>query len=394
MTATGKPRVLLLSAYDAGSHQRWRRQLVISQPAFDWHCLTLPPRHFRWRIRGNPLSWFNEPLFQARWDLLVATSMVDLATLRGLFPALAAAPALLYMHENQFAYPVSAGQHASLDPQMVNLYAALSADRVLFNSDWNRVSFLQGVQALLDTLPDAVPSGVVERLTAKSSVLPVPIDDPHDRPGVRPFNADNPHLPWNHRRGGVSRGGPVLIVWAARWEYDKAPDRLLAIMRELERRGTDYRMCILGERFRNAPVEFETIHEEFSHRLDQFGHADTREEYLQWLGCADLVLSTAIHEFQGLAVLEAVAKRCIPVLPDRQVYPELFGRHYVYRDCGEDIEAEAIEAANMIELQGRKLRDGTGEVPSVRDFGEAVLNEKYKEVLGQTMSRDTSQRTF
>lgn len=330
MTTTDKPRVLLLSAYDAGSHQRWRQQLVASQPAFDWHCLTLPPRHFRWRIRGNPLSWLDEPLLQARWDLLVVTSMVDLATLRGLVPSLAVTPALLYMHENQFSYPVSSGQHASLDPQMVNLYAALSADRVLFNSDWNRVSFLQGVQALLDRLPDALPSGVVELLTGKSSVLPVPIDDRHFRAREQPFDAGNPHLLWNHR-----------------WEYDKAPERLLSLLDRLAERGQSFRLSVVGEQFRRQPEAMASLQTRFADQIEHWGYLPS-DDYESLLGSADLVISTALHDFQGLAMLEAMAGGCLALAPDRLAYPEYVPASQCYTSRPDDAQAEADHAVAVL----------------------------------------------
>lgn len=134
MPSTAQPRILLLSAYDAGSHQRWREQLVASQPDFDWEVLALPPRFFRWRIRGNALTWLQEPALKAHYDLLVVTSMVDLASLKGFHPHLAGTPTILYMHENQFAYPDSGRQHSSAEPKIVNLYSAVAADKVLFNS--------------------------------------------------------------------------------------------------------------------------------------------------------------------------------------------------------------------------------------------------------------------
>ena len=105
--------------------------------------------------------------------------MVDLASLRGFVPSLANFPTLVYCHENQFAYPDNPDQPGrnqfnNLDAVMVSLYTALCADRLVFNSAYNRQTFLTGVSRLLRTLPDYVPPGIDERL-AGSSVMPVPV---------------------------------------------------------------------------------------------------------------------------------------------------------------------------------------------------------------------------
>ncbi|HMW49077.1 MAG TPA: DUF3524 domain-containing protein, partial [Cellvibrionaceae bacterium] len=118
-------RILLLSAYDAPSHRYWRQGLIDQLSDYRFTCLTLPPRHFNWRIRGNPISWLDAPQLTAAYDLILATSMVDLATLRGLVPALSRTPCIYYCHENQFAYPESPRQMRPLEPLMVTLYGAL-----------------------------------------------------------------------------------------------------------------------------------------------------------------------------------------------------------------------------------------------------------------------------
>ena len=151
------------------------RGLIENLTSCIFTCLTLPPRHFNWRIRGNPLSWLNRPELQAQYDLVLATSMVDLATLRGLVPNLTRVPCILYCHENQFAYPESLHQNRPLEPLMVNLYSALACDALVFNSDWNRRSFMHGVEQLLSKMPDQKPAGLLEQLAAKAEVLPVPL---------------------------------------------------------------------------------------------------------------------------------------------------------------------------------------------------------------------------
>ena len=76
--------VLLLSAYDAPSHRYWREGLAGYFVDYCFTQLTLPPRYFSWRIRGNSLSWgwTREDVLTRDYDMLVATSLVaSLSTL-------------------------------------------------------------------------------------------------------------------------------------------------------------------------------------------------------------------------------------------------------------------------------------------------------------------------
>lgn len=326
------PRILLLSGYDAASHKRWRSQLTGMFGDYHWHTLALPPRFFRWRIRGNPLSWLNQPALKQRWDLVIATSMVDLASLRGFHPHLAQTPCVLYMHENQFAFPVSKKQQSSAEPQMVNLYSAISADQVVFNSAWNRDSFLDGARDFLDQMPDQVPDGLIAGLRDKSRIIPVPIEDRLFVVREKDYNRDCPHLLWNHR-----------------WEYDKGPDRLLRLLQVLDQRGLPFRLSVVGERFRNHPEAFDQIREQFSGQIEQWGFLDNRDDYDRLLSQADIVLSTAVHDFQGLAMLEAMASGCIPLVPDRLAYREYAPTRCRYNSHEKDARLEANAAADGLE---------------------------------------------
>jgi len=326
------PRILLLSGYDAASHRRWRDQLTEMFGSYHWHTLSLPPRFFRWRIRGNALTWLNEAALQQRWDLVIATSMVDLASVRGFHPRLANTPCLLYMHENQFAFPVSERQRSSAEPQVVNLYSALAADSVIFNSAWNRDSFLQGARAFLDRMPDGVPADLTEGLRRKSSVTPVPIEDrlfDARRTGV---DWDRPHLLWNHR-----------------WEYYKGPERLLGLLEVLAQRSVPFRLSVVGEGFRRYPKVFDEIKRQFAERIEHWGFIESRDDYDCLLQRADIVVSTALHDFQGLSMLEAMASGCVALAPDRLAYPEYVPETGRYQSHEQDAGAEALAAADRLE---------------------------------------------
>jgi len=348
------PTVLLLSAYRADSHAAWADWLCNAFPAFTWQRAELPGRHFRWRIRGNPLSWVDEFSGPAP-DALVATSMVDLATLRGLHPALAHVPALYYFHENQFAYPVGEHQARSIEPQMVQLYGALAADQVVFNSRFNRDSFLDGVGQLLARMPDAVPGGIVERLTARTAVLPVPI-----RP-VAPAAADRDER---------------LILWNHRWEYDKAPDAFADAVLELARRGLDFRLALLGARPPRAPAPLQALRQRFGERIVADGRVP-RAEYQAILGRAGIAVSTALHEFQGLAMLEAVGAGAAPLVPDALAYTEQYPAEYRY---------PAGNGAALVDRLACWLTSGPPAPPGIRPWTEAALLPAWQPALQSLLS--------
>lgn len=320
-------RILLLSAYDAVSHRYWREGMVAALPEHDWTVLTLPPRFFSWRIRGNSLSWAvgQQALLEQGFDMVLATSMVDLATLRGLVPGLATTPSVVYFHENQFAYPRSSVAHTSIEPQMVNLYSALAAQRIVFNSDYNRQSFFSGVSSLLAKMPDAVPADVVSRLSARAQVIPVPLG----RDVFEPSKSPKPEV--------------LTLVWNHRWEYDKAPEIFFQAVQGLAKQGVEFRIHLLGQQFREVPALFSDMRETLKNQIETWGWVASRENYLDILRRSHLAVSTARHDFQGLAVLEAVASGCIPVVPNRLAYPEWFGESFRYASTDED-SAQEVQA--------------------------------------------------
>lgn len=362
-------KVLLLSAYDAQSHRHWCDSLERMFPGWQWTRLSLPARHFGWRVRGNPLYWSQaeRETLEQPFDLLIATSMVDLATLRGLVPALAAVPSVLYFHENQFDYPARPQQASVLEAQMVSLYAALAADRLVFNSRYNQDSFLAGCQTLLQRLPDFIPPGIVEQLAARSSVLPVPV-------AVEPRQ---PEVHAGYTAGEAFPGRPLRLLWLGRFEYDKGAAGLLACLRQLESTAMAYELAVIGQQFRDSPAEFGQIESEFGHRLVRFGYLPEAASYYQWLQAADIVLSTADHEFQGLAVLEAVMSGCLPLVPDRLAYAEMYPPEFRYPSQASDREQEAEGAVARLQELASKLAAGRLRPPPMERFSPNSLQPDY-----------------
>lgn len=247
---------------------------------------------------------------------LLCSTFVDVALLKALLPPQwRKIPIATYYHENQFAYPVRNEDQRDLHFGITNLTTALASDQLAFNSAYNLETFLSGCCSLLKKAPDIALPDAEPLIRAKSIVLPPPLDfsaiDALDRTGCD--------------------GSPV-ILWNHRWEHDKNPERFFTTLFELERRGVDFRLIVLGQSFRRQPPIFAEARQRLQHRLLHFGYAPSRQEYLQWLHRADLVVSTADHEFFGLSVLEAVRAGCRPLLPKRLAYPELFPQEYLYEE--------------------------------------------------------------
>ena len=75
---------------------------------------------------------------------------------------------------------------------------------------------------------------------------------------------------------------------------------------------------------------FDKAKDRLSNKVLHFGYVDAREDYCSWLKRCDIVVSTSLHEFFGISVVEAVRAGCRPLLPNRLSYPELFTEEFLY----------------------------------------------------------------
>jgi glycosyltransferase involved in cell wall biosynthesis len=343
-------------------------------PQYHWTQLALPPRHFNWRIRGNSLQWAltERATLTKTFDLLIATSMVDLASLRGFIPALAGIPSVLYFHENQFDYPPGRQQESNVEPQLVPIYSAICADRIVFNSTFNRRSFLEGARSLFQRLPDIDADSVLGRLK-QSTVIPVPLVDSsrHSKPA----------LP-----------GPLQVIWNHRWEYDKGPELLLQLAHLICQNQLPLRLHIVGEQFRQRPGQFDEIDRLLSAHArangweaGSFGFIEQSEDYQALLRSGDVVLSTALHDFQGLAVQEACQAGCTPLAPDDLVYPEYLGAEFLYQRGADDLATAAEICRRLQQWHALKLAARALPKPDLQRYQMTAVASQYNDLFRELL---------
>lgn len=324
--ASSWPRWLLLEPYYGGSH-RYLTDALIDRLPVDFELLSLPPRKWKWRMRGAALHFarqlqVREAELEAKGPFagLFVTSLMDVAALRGLLPAsLRGVPLVVYCHENQLRYPIQVEDKRDYHYAWTNLQSLMAADRIRWNSAYNRDSFLEELPQFLRRLPDARPRGLVGSIEERSEVLPVPLELGEAQTAKS--------------RAEVRRG-PCRLVWNHRWEHDKGPRVFFKALRQLVDEQVDFEVAILGQSFQRRPLIFDQAREWLGARAISWGFLESRQEYLKVLAGSDFVVSTARHEFQGLAVLEAAACGAIPLVPDALAYPEIWPRELRYEKGG------------------------------------------------------------
>jgi len=315
---TVQPRFLLLEPYYGGSHrafiQGMQRNLTIT-----FTVLSMPAH--KWKMRMQLAApWFAEEtgaLIRSgeRFDGILCSTFLDSALLKALLcKQNIHLPLLIYFHENQFAYPNRLEDPAGYQFSALNFTSALAADRLAFNSRYNFDTFIRGMEKYLKKSADIQVTHLAGEVAAKSEVL---------YPGID-FSAID-------RQKEDSRSEIPVIVWNHRWEHDKDPATFFKAMGELAQQEIDFRLVILGQSFVKKPVVFERAMERLNKNIIHIGYVKSRTEYARLLRRGNIVVSTARQEFFGMSVLEGVRAGCLPVVPDRLAYQEIFPGEYRYR---------------------------------------------------------------
>jgi len=301
--------ILALEPYYGGSHRAFLDGLSKAS-GHNWTLLTLPAHKWKWRMRHSAITFASRaaeiPKNRRNWDLLFCSDMLNLAEFAALAPVeIARLPKVIYFHENQLTYPVRVEDGRDYQFAMTNLTGLLAADAVWFNSQFHMDSFLGALVKFLKSMPDHQPFEAIDKIRTKSSVHP---------PGI-------PDFPIRRAR----KAGPLRILWAARWEHDKKPEDFFEALSMLKKKKISFRLSVIGQSFRDRPAIFDKAHSIFKEHIDLWGYQKSRDDYERALRQADVIVSTANHEFFGIGVLEAVAAGAYPLVPERLSYPEILG---------------------------------------------------------------------
>lgn len=302
--------VLIVDAHGAGSHVRTNSLLE----RFSRHDLRV--------IQPEPLHWRQQALtahyrlaaelasIEAEWtpDVIIFSGTFNIAALLEMAPSrFRSARRVAYFHESQWIYPSHSGDSRPFIVQ--HLDAVLVADEAWFNSRYHLLVFQTSVKDLSsDAVPDATIKSVLQRLQTSARVVYPPVN-------------------LNSLPAPTTNTTPQRLIWNARWDYDKRPDRLIMMLKDIAISGFNPEILILGTGGTNP----DAVSADIGQNAYIPGHLDSREDYELHLAGGGVIVSTADHEFFGVGVLEAVLAGAVPVLPDDLAYPETLPSAWFYR---------------------------------------------------------------
>ncbi|XP_006799191.1 glycosyltransferase-like domain-containing protein 1 [Neolamprologus brichardi] len=352
---TPPPHILLVEAFYGGSHKQLMD--LLKENIAGCSVFTLPAKKWHWRARTAALYFSQTIPACPSYRLLFSSSVLSLCELAALRPDLARLKKVLYFHENQLLYPVRRHQDRDFQYGYNQVLSCLVADVVVFNSRFNMDSFLSSIPSFMNKIPDHRPKDLDRLIRPKCVVLNFPLQFPDvsrflpkhkllqrpteqsrvddimlqgEQQQSRAHDEDAPRCEQPAEGGMASQVKPLHIVWPHRWEHDKNPELFFSTLLRLKERGLDFHLSVLGETFTDVPEIFSSSRLLLDSHILNWGFLPSKEDYLRVLCEADVVVSTANHEFFGVAMLEAVHCGCFPLCPKALVYPEIFPAQYLY----------------------------------------------------------------
>jgi glycosyltransferase involved in cell wall biosynthesis len=300
--------ILVIEPYYSGSHKAFIKGLK-SNSSHTIIPIKLNYQGWKWRMHGDSvtLAELTKQVTQPI-DVLMTSSMTNLPAFLALTnPRFAHTPKIMYMHDNQFTRPIPEGETRDMTYCYINYVSMLSADTLLFPSQFQLNDLLEALPEFLDHYPGDKHHHTVDLIRDKSVVMHPGLD-------LHYFDTHNDTRAQNKR--------PV-IVWNQRWQFDRNPAMFFRILNRLNDIDLTFDLILAGDSKEGKPKEFEKAWKRFGSQIQHFGFVEDKEAYSKLLHKGDIVVSTATYEFFCVSIMEAIYCGCHPLVPNALHYPEL-----------------------------------------------------------------------
>jgi len=251
-------------------------------------------------------------------DLILATDMLDLSA----FLAMAKIDkqkikTALYFHENQITYPWNTKDDEAQKEKnhhygFINFTSCLSADKIYFNSNFHKNSFIHTLPAFLKIFPSFGHQKYIDEISSKSQVLSIGLNLQSTNAQEKNSTSTLPCFLWNHR-----------------WEHDKNPEVFFNTLYQLKENQIAFELIVLGKSYARQPPIFAEAKEHLKDEIIHFGYVESAETYQQLLDRANILLVTSNQDFFGISIVEAISSGLYPILPYRLAYPEHIAKEKV-----------------------------------------------------------------
>lgn len=300
--------ILAVEPFYSGSHKAFLKGLQ-QHSEHNIIPISLSYKGRKWKMHGDSVllagmaGEVEQPI-----DLLFISSMTNLPAFLALTnPRFASVPKVMYMHENQFTQPMPEGEERDLTYCYINYLSMLTADRLIFSSEFHKNDFLRALPGFLENYPDDKHYSTLESIARKSHILYPGLD-------LKRFDAQPDTR--------ASNKNPV-IVWNQRWQFDRNPAMFFRVLNRLNDIDLTFDLILAGDTQHEKPEEFEKAGKRYGRHITHFGYVENKESYSKLLHSGDIVVSTATYEFFCVALMEAIYCGCHPLVPNRLHYPEL-----------------------------------------------------------------------